>query len=217
MIQQGTDGLSRGDYTAGVMAGQNMLQHVPLHLSAIERSPTLLSWLQTWCLNPTLQPLSPADWYEKGHGICGGVYNGEYMWEPALHSDTLFLWAPPPAAAGAALDELLLSRHKRTHLTHIFVCPRLFTSLWRRRLHKVADIVLELPAGCQSCWPGHMHEPLILGLTLRFISSFPWELKHDSRLLDLGREVSRVWRLPNGNAGHLLCQLLQLPDALDPL
>jgi hypothetical protein len=37
---QGTDGLSRGDFSAGVMAGQQMLQFVPLHLSAGERSPS---------------------------------------------------------------------------------------------------------------------------------------------------------------------------------
>jgi hypothetical protein len=45
----------------------------------------------------------------------------------------------------------------------------LFTSLWRKKLFKVADVVLELPAGKNDCWPMHMHEPLLVGLTLHFI------------------------------------------------
>ena len=41
MIEQGTDGLSRGDLSEGVMRGQRMLGFVPLHLTVIERSPKL--------------------------------------------------------------------------------------------------------------------------------------------------------------------------------
>ena len=39
MILQGADGLSRGDMYEGVMRGDNMLDFIPLHLSAIERHP----------------------------------------------------------------------------------------------------------------------------------------------------------------------------------
>jgi hypothetical protein len=130
--------------------------------------------------------------YEKGLGLTVGAYNQEYMWEPQLHSDTCFLWAPAPVAAGAAFDELLLSRQKHPHLNHIFVCPHLFTILWYRRLHKVDNIVLELSAGCHGSWPSSMHEPIIVGLTLHFITFPPWELKNDKHILDLGREVSRL-------------------------
>jgi hypothetical protein len=48
MIAQGTDGLTRGDFTEGVMAGQSMLEHVPLHLTVLERQPTVLDWLMQW-------------------------------------------------------------------------------------------------------------------------------------------------------------------------
>src|SRR6056300_31347 len=41
MIQQGTDGISRADHSNGVMSGDNMVQHIPLHLDAIQRSPIL--------------------------------------------------------------------------------------------------------------------------------------------------------------------------------
>jgi hypothetical protein len=49
----------------------------------------------------------------------------------------LFLWSPAPAAASAAVDESALSRLKQTHLMHIFICPRLFTSTWRKKIYKV--------------------------------------------------------------------------------
>ena len=45
MINQGTDGLSRGDKTSGVMSGESMLSFVPLHLTAIDRSVSLKNWL----------------------------------------------------------------------------------------------------------------------------------------------------------------------------
>jgi hypothetical protein len=48
MIQQGTDGLSRGDTTSGVLRGSSMLEFVPLHLSASQRSSALLGWCATW-------------------------------------------------------------------------------------------------------------------------------------------------------------------------
>ena len=46
MIDQGTDGLSRGDRTSGVMMGQDLRRYVPLHLSGPDRSPPLREWLE---------------------------------------------------------------------------------------------------------------------------------------------------------------------------
>jgi len=217
MIAQGTDGLSRGDYSSGVMAGAPIFGFIPLHLTAFDRSPSLLTWVQTWAPTPDLTPLTPDDWYERGQGVVGGSLAPNSVWQPALLPPTCFLWVPPPAAAGHALDQLMLSRHKRTHHCHIFLCPRLFTNLWRQKLHKVADLVLELPAGPQPFWPSHMHEPLILGLTLRFVSFAPWELRNHHALLDLGREVRRLWDLPNADVGFVLRKLLQLSGDLESL
>eukprot|EP00536_Pseudo-nitzschia_multiseries_P013694 jgi/Psemu1/36047/gm1.36047_g len=54
MIWQGTDGLSRGDFTNGVMAGEAFLKFIPLHLSAFDRHPLgQLTWKFT----------SPGDWF----------------------------------------------------------------------------------------------------------------------------------------------------------
>jgi hypothetical protein len=145
MIAQGTDGLSRGDFTSGVMAGIPVLQFVPLHVSALSQSPALLPWIRSWTEDSTLDPLLPEEWYTLGHGINGGSLIVDGCWVPTEACRTSFLWAPSPAAAYAAVDELGLSRHKRTSLLHIFLCPRLCTHLWRKKLYKVADLVLELP------------------------------------------------------------------------
>lgn len=62
-----------------------------------------------------------------------------------------------------------------------------------------------------------MHEPIIVGLTLHFITFPPWELKNDKHILDLGREVSRLWHLMDGNAGIFLRKLLELPAMLESM
>jgi hypothetical protein len=160
MICQGTDGLSRGDNTTGVMAGHPMISFVPLHLEAVHRSPQLVPWLQSWLPLCDIRPLLPENWFEAGHGLSGGTLRSDGMWEPHESKVQWFLWTPPPAAASATLDELSISRQKRPHLNHVFVCPRLMTSMWRKKLFKVSDAVLELPAGFHPEWPSTMHEPL---------------------------------------------------------
>ncbi len=89
--------------------------------------------------------------------------------------------------------------------------------MWRRRLHKVADIVLELLAGLHPPWPKDMHKPLIIGLTLHFVSCPPWQLRNTGCLLDLGREVQRVWDLPHGDVRPLLRNFFGLPGLLETM
>jgi len=214
MVAQGTDGLSRGDVTDGIMAGQPMCQFIPLHLPPTYRSPDLLNWIRYWCPDPTIRTLSPADWYEKGHGVQGGHRSPTGMWFPVECSDRWYLWDIAPAAAPFALEEALTSRLKRPHLNHIFLIPRLLTQYWRRKLHKVADVVLELPAGVRPYWPRSMHEPLLIGLTLSLLPAFPWELRSTPELLGLERAVHDVWRRQDQDERPLLCQLCLLPGVL---
>jgi len=189
MVSQGTDGLSRGLTTGGVMIHQHMLQFVPLHLSACDRCPCLLPWIQDWWPTPPVSPLTPTDWFERGYGLCGSHRDSCGVWMPHESAETWFLWAPAPAAALTALHEFGISRHKRPHLAHVFICPRLFTQKWRKRLHNLADIVLELPAGRRPHWPSSMHEPIIIALILPFSTVFPWQLRQSKPLLDLGRHL----------------------------
>lgn len=71
------------------MQGHDLLSFVPLHLGALEREPMLHSWVDSWfkVVGPFLW-LNSLGWYTEAH--CPGC----------------FLWAPLPAAADAALDQL---------------------------------------------------------------------------------------------------------------
>ena len=98
MIAQGTDGCSRGFLLEGVMAGDDMLNFVDLAKPALERFPPLLDWIKSWTGLDDLTPLSPVDWYDKGHGIIGGGPDRRGVWMPTHEeSGRLHLWAPPPA------------------------------------------------------------------------------------------------------------------------
>ena len=74
-----------------------------------------------------------------------------------------FIWSLPPAAARTAVEELRRFRHKSHNSTHVMVVPRLFTTEWRKELHKVTDVVLTLPVG-HPLWPDNMHEPLTIAI-----------------------------------------------------
>jgi hypothetical protein len=107
MQAQGTDGLSRGDLTNGVMNGADMPSFVPLHLSALDRSSGVFPWILTWLpAGCNLIPLSPTDWFFKGHGLLGGEVNPEGLWVPISRPlpNTCLLWVPPPAAGNIAIE-----------------------------------------------------------------------------------------------------------------
>ena len=118
------------------MTGRDMV-FVDLAHTAIERHPPLLDWVRTWTKLSKLEPLTPEGWYEEGHGITGGTLDSHKVWIPT-HGDKneLFLWAPQPPVADAALEELLKARHKRTDTFHVVLIPRLMTPRWRRLFNK---------------------------------------------------------------------------------
>eukprot|EP00957_Ditylum_brightwellii_P018002 1356554-Ditylum_brightwellii.AAC.1 len=106
MIVQGMDGLTKGCLLEGVIKGQKMTDFLPLYLGGIVRSGGVLNWLRHWTSLPHLKPLTPEDYYRKGDGIDGGLLNSDTIWIPILSEAVLLLWAPLPAAAAAALEEL---------------------------------------------------------------------------------------------------------------
>jgi hypothetical protein len=207
MIAQGTDGLSRGDLDSGVMRSADMLSFVPLHLSALERAPGLMPWLHTWTPGLLLRSISPLEWYTVGHGITGFHVNadGIHLPECTLSSHVVLVWAPAPTAAEAALEELSTSRHKLPHLSHIVLCPRLFTHAWRKRLYKLADYVFFLPAGRrEDVWPSHAFEPLIVGVILPFLPSAPWCLRQSTAILQLDASLRACWSSAGSDDTSLL-------------
>lgn len=198
MIEQGTDGLSRGNLTEGVMQGtRSMMDFVPLHRSAFERSPALFEWIESWVgleESEDLEYLTPTDWFERGHDLTGdGYQNLDGVWVPKILSG-FYVWSPPPAAAEVALEELRKARHKRQESTHLFVCPRLMEPRWRSHVHKSADLFLEIPAGSGSYWPESMHEPLIIAFYFPYLNRAPWQLKNSQALLDVGWKLRQLWK-----------------------
>jgi len=119
---------------------------------------------------------------------------------PFPSNQQCFLWHPPPAAAGAAVEQLSFSRHKRPDLLHMFVCPRLLTQMWRKQLLKVADLVFTLPVGSRpNMWPASMYEPLVIGLVLPFLPVFPWIRRRTPTLLEVESQLRGVWDSPEGS------------------
>jgi hypothetical protein len=150
MIKLGVDGLSRGNMGEGVMKDPDIfLKDVLLNLGLHERSPEMVQWFCNVFGIKSSDVLEPADWFEKGRNVVGWERKGSSPWYPKIKPST-YLWTPAPAAAQYAVEQLRKARHRRQALLHILVIPRLFTSLWRKQLYKLADIVFEIPAGTVS-------------------------------------------------------------------
>jgi hypothetical protein len=164
----------------------NPVTIVPLHLSPVNRDPTLLTWVASWIpvgLSPHI--LTPYEWYTTGHGVMESNTNLDGMCcpSPAPYS-TVFVWHPAPTAAEAALEELCFSRHKRPTYWHIFLCPRLFTHTWRKRLFKFSEVTFYLTPGfLPVTWPATQHEPIVVGIFLPLLGRPPWLAKGSPPLL----------------------------------
>ena len=214
MIAQGTDGCSRGSLMEGVMAGFDMLSFVDLARTALQRCLGLLDWLRAWTGRPALKALTPEGWFDEGHGVTGWAKDAHGVWMPK-HGPRwqLFLWAPPPAVADAALEELLKARHKRTDTFHVVVIPRLMLPRWRRLFLKVCDFTFELSPKF-SFWPPAMYEPLWVGVVLPFTHHRPWCLKRAPVLVEIGVRLREVLASGQGDGRDLLRKLLSLPERL---
>jgi hypothetical protein len=206
MIKQGSDAVSRGQMGEGVTAGADMLSFIPLNESALDRPPTALkNWINSWA-GPKTEYLQPEGWFERGHDLIGGEIDPQGAWCP-LHKPGTFVWSPPPAAAGAALEELRKARIKRQDSLHIVIIPRLLTPEWLRQLHKVSDLVFSIPPS-QLYWTESMLEPLVVGLIFPFAHSAPWQLRGTPKMLSMGRQMRRVFKEENLVARDLLRKLL---------
>eukprot|EP00978_Attheya_sp_CCMP212_P022253 scaffold66108_cov58-Attheya_sp.AAC.2 len=95
MIRAGYDGGSRGDYDTGGFAGDDHLECVPLHKNALAwGGETLKQSLRRWLGDDYQEQLTPEGWFTMGH-------TGPHH-----------LWAPPPAAALTALEQISVAKHK---------------------------------------------------------------------------------------------------------
>jgi len=197
MQYQGTDDLSRGQLSSGVLGGGDMLTYIPLHLTAVERSPAVKTWVESWLPGSTTALwMTPFQWY------CGRGYPGSCV------------WAPPPGAADAALEQLAASIHKRPLGSHIVLLPRLWTSRWRRLLGKICDVVFTVPLGTLF-WPDTHYEPLIVGIYFPLLPFSPWQLRGTPFMDRLARVLSEVPRTHNDwGGGDILRQFFSQAGAL---
>ena len=219
MIQQGTDGLSRGDTEEGVMKGADMLSFIPLHKSCLDRSTKLESWLRGF-ITPSkgqadIEFLTPEDWFERGHDICGGALNDDGIWIPSFSSGT-FIWTPPPAAGQVAVEQLRRARLKREESTHVVVIPRLMAPEWQRQLYKVSDLYIELPFG-EHWEKKEQHEPLILAFVFPFLHFRPWQLKRSGAFLGMAGYLRKMWETSSIPVRTLLSQFFTSARELEAM
>jgi hypothetical protein len=160
MISQGTDGLSRGDLTSGVMAGDEFLSHIPLNQGAFERSPVLKGWMESSLPKQWMWLETGTDWFTLPFDDPLGRY----------------VWAPPPCLADVALEQLCEVKLMHPLTSHVFVCPVLFTGRWRKMFLKAADVEFGVPVG-SSVWEESLHENLVIGLMCPLLCCSPWAVK----------------------------------------
>ena len=209
MIHQGTDGLSRGDIGEGVMKGDAMLNYIPLHLSAIERSDTLkqqiINCIGAGDKSVHIEFLNYENWFIRGHDIIGGKMNADKVWIPRYKAGT-FIWTPPPAGGLIAVEQLRRARLKRENSTHIMIIPRLMSPEWKRQLFKVSDLYVELPFD-ESWDQASQHEPLVFAVLFPFLSHRPWQLKRAPAILGMAGILRRVWQSEHISSWIVLRQL----------
>jgi hypothetical protein len=197
MKAQGTDGISRGDNSMGVMRGIPMEQFCPLRTTVFERSQELKYWLTTAIklLNPIF--LEPEDWFLQGQG------SGKSIWSPA------------PAAVEVVVEQLGKARHKRPNSLHLIVTPRLMTDRWRRHLTRESDFYFKISAGACSLWGAAQYKPILIFVCLPFLLSSPNFAIRDRLLEKFRRSMLRegLWQ-GSGKRGGILRQLLIQARAL---
>ena len=205
MIDQGTDGISRGRMDKGVACGQRMLEHCPWGKTALEVSSKLYGTLNYWC-GKKFKILSPEDWYEAGHDIRGweNVHNG--IKHPIVETGS-YIWCPPPAAADACIEQLRVARGKRKKSWHVIVIPRLMTPVWLKGLNKVADLTFEI-SPVHDFWSADLHEKLVVAFIFPFLPFRPWQLRSTPKMLSMGRELRKVFKTKEMAGGKLLRKLL---------
>ena len=130
MMQQGTDDLSCGCLTGGVMQGTKMKYFVPLKTTALELSPPLLNWLESWWETP-ITVLIPEDWFKRWYDIVGWTSSGDGKVISMLRLKIcIFLWVIPSMSANAAIEQLRNTRLKLQISTHIYILPKIIKHRW---------------------------------------------------------------------------------------
>jgi hypothetical protein len=142
----------------------------------------IITWLKSWMGNDYQPPLFVSNWFSDGH--LQGVH----------------VWAPPPAGALIALEEMAQAKLKRPFgIAHMFVCPCLLNfKEWRRRFNKEMDLWLIIEAN-SPLWPNSCCEPLVFGISFPLRTCRPRKLRRVPPVVELGRRLKKVFK----NGAHM--------------
>jgi hypothetical protein len=199
MIQQGTDGLSRGEEKGLEICGISLGWMVPLHLSATTRSSMLEDWIRGWAdTGRNLEVLKPMEWFTLAH-ILGS-----------------FGWFPAPAVVDEVIYHFCDALHKRPNCFHVFAIPLLMANRWREQLLKAMDVYFALKADIMI-WDNSQHDPLGIFIYLPVSRHGPWCPRRPKPVVDLVytlREVPEEYFLQNEN---LLRQFLRFTRQLETM
>jgi hypothetical protein len=160
MISQGSDGLSRGDFSSGVMSGQHFLKH------AFDRQKELKNKLMSCLPGNDWKVASTEDW----------VY--QVFQEP----EASWVWAPPPALAKIiAVEQMCKVKHIFPNSKHFLLCPALWTGTWRKTLGKIADTIFSISPR-SYLWPAEMFEPLTITFFSSPLLSSPYTIRRSDQV-----------------------------------
>jgi hypothetical protein len=199
MIQQGTDGLSRGEENGLATCGMALGGMVPLPLSATAWSGMLEDWINGWAdTGRKLEVLEPRGWFTSGHRLGS------------------FGWFPVPAAAYAAIVQFCDALHKRSSCFHVFAIPRMMTHRWTKQLLKATDVYFVLKAE-SIIWNNSQHEPIDIFISLPLSRHGPWFLRRTKTVVDV---ESSLRELPPDDflqKGNILRKFLGLTRQLETM
>ena len=97
---------------------------------------------------------------------------------------------------------------------HVFIVPRRWTSLWRRKLYKACDLRFVIPTG-SNLWGQREHEPLTLVIFFSYCRHMPWQIWRVPVLLELAGTVQCLIQENERDAGGMLRKYLQCKAKLD--
>jgi hypothetical protein len=202
MKATGVDGLSRGDHTEGMLAGEDPMSFLPFHQGADTRSLGRVGkWVRSWWRTSDRGP-GPAQGQDWG-GLPLVEIDQSNMFE-LKNVKAARLWLLPPAAMEVAIELLWEDKLAHPQWPHVFVVPRFMTHMWRRDLGKNADILFTVPAGVPF-WGGTQFEPLIVAIIfpLAHVSGYtgPWAVKGTDMGAYYERALGEGFKRPQQGSG----------------
>jgi hypothetical protein len=199
MIQQGTDGLLRGEENGLATCGMALGGMVPLHLSATSRSAVLEYWIHGWAYTGRkLEVLESRGWFTSAHRL------GSFGWFLA------------PAAVDAAIDQFCDALHRCPSCCHVFAIPLLMTNRWRKQLLKATDVYFVLKAE-SMIWNNSQHEPIGIFISLPLSRHEPWRLRRTKTVVDMESALREYQPDDFLQKGNILRKFLGLTRQLETM